>query len=67
MRILCTGAAAFVLCTPLVVVRAQTPAIPDWALPGSATHKQGPPPADYQLPSKNFDSPIWLFDGMSDI
>jgi hypothetical protein len=67
MRTLWTGAAALVLCTPLVVVRAQTPAIPDWALPGSATHKQVPPPADYHRPSKNFDTPIGLFDGMSDI
>jgi len=48
-------------------MRAQTPAIPDWALPGSATHKQVPPPADYHRPSKNFDTPIGLFDGMSDI
>ena len=67
MRSLCTGAAALVLCTPLFLVRAQTPTIPDWALPGSATHKQVPPPADYHRPSRNFETPIGLFDGMSDI
>jgi len=56
-----------VMCAAFLPVRAQTPAIPDWALPGSATHKQVPPPADYHRPSKNFDTPIGLFDGMSDI
>jgi hypothetical protein len=67
MRILWSGASALVMCAAFLPVRAQTPAIPDWALPGSATHKQVPPPADYHRPSKNFDTPIGLFDGMSDI
>lgn len=29
------------------MLRAQTNAVPDWAQPGSATHQQVPPPADY--------------------
>jgi hypothetical protein len=62
-----TFAIAVVLCTLPLVLPAQTPAIPDWALPGSATHKQVPPPADYHRPSRNFDTPIGVFDGMSDI
>lgn len=44
-----------------------TPEVPDWALPGSATHKQYPPPADFHRASKNFDLPIGIFDGQSDI
>jgi hypothetical protein len=62
-----TFAIAVALCTLPLVLPAQTPAIPDWALPGSATHKQVPPPADYHRPSRNFDTPIGVFDGMSDI
>jgi hypothetical protein len=44
-----------------------TPSVPDWAQPGSPTHKQVPPPADFHRPSKIFDSPIGLFQGQSDI
>jgi hypothetical protein len=43
------------------------PEVPDWALPGSATHKQIPPPADFHRPSRNFDTPIGIFQGQSDI
>jgi hypothetical protein len=44
-----------------------TPTVPDWALPGSATHRQVPPPAGFQRPSRNFDTPIGVFQGQSDI
>lgn len=44
-----------------------TPEVPDWALPGSATHKQVPPPAGFHRPSRNFDTPIGIFQGQSDI
>jgi hypothetical protein len=51
-----------------VVLNAQqTPVIPDWAQPGSATHKQVPPPRDFHRPSRNFDTPIGIFQGQSDI
>jgi hypothetical protein len=43
------------------------PVVPDWSLPGSPTHKQVPPPADYHRPSKDFNAPIGVFDGQSDI
>jgi len=43
------------------------PEVPDWALPSSPTHKQYPPPADFHRPSKNFDTPIGIFEGQSDI
>src|SRR6204780_3871106 len=43
------------------------PPIPDWALPGSATHQQVAPPADFHRPSTNFDAPIGIFYGQSDV
>jgi hypothetical protein len=46
---------------------ASTPEVPAWALPGSPTHVQVPPPADFHRPSRNFDTPIGIFDGQSDI
>jgi hypothetical protein len=42
-------------------------AVPAWAQPGSATHTQVAPPADFHRPSKNFDAPIGIFTGQSDI
>jgi hypothetical protein len=44
-----------------------TPSVPDWALPGSATHEQVPPPADFHRPSKVFPTPIGIFDGQADV
>ena len=62
------------LCTAPNLLRAQagapvtpTPTVPDWALPGSATHKQVPPPADFYRPSRNLNTPIGVFEGQSDI
>jgi hypothetical protein len=55
------------LCTAAHLVRSQAPIVPDWAQPGSPTHKQVPPPADFHRPSRNFDTPIGLFEGQSDI
>jgi hypothetical protein len=56
-------------------LRAQTPetqnapaqTAPAWAQPGSATHTQVAPPADFHRPSRNFDTPIGVFEGQSDI
>jgi hypothetical protein len=45
----------------------QAPAVPDWAQPGTATHEQVPPPADFHRASTNFDKPIGIFQGQSDI
>jgi len=42
-------------------------ATPAWAQPGSATHTQVAPPPDFHRPSRNFDTPIGIFDGQSDI
>jgi hypothetical protein len=49
------------------LVRAQAPSVPDWAQPGSATHHQVPPPADFHRATRSFDTAIGLFEGQSDI
>ena len=46
---------------------AQAPAVPEWAQPGSPTHVQVPPPADFHRPSRNFETPIGVFQGQSDV
>ena len=43
------------------------PAPPDWSLPGSATHKQVAPPADFHRPSTTIPGAIGLFEGQSDV
>jgi hypothetical protein len=63
------------LCIGTDLLRAQgsvapptsTPEAPEWAQPGSAAHEQVPPPADFHRPSKNFNTPIGVFEGQSDI
>jgi hypothetical protein len=42
-------------------------AVPDWALPGSRTHTQVAPPKDFHRPSVNYNTPLGIFDGQSDI
>jgi hypothetical protein len=49
------------------LLHAQTPAVPSWAQPGSATHTQVAPPADFHRPTKNFDTPIGIFQARSDV
>ncbi|MDP9041143.1 MAG: biopolymer transporter Tol [Bacteroidota bacterium] len=41
--------------------------VPDWALPGSATHKQVPPPADFHRATRTDNTPIGVFEGQSDV
>jgi hypothetical protein len=43
------------------------PAVPAWSQPGSPTHVQSAPPPDFHRPGRNFDTPIGLFEGQSDI
>ena len=66
--------AALVGASETLVPRAQTPAAqnapqtaPAWAQPGSATHVQVAPPPDFHRPSRNFEMPIGIFEGQSDI
>jgi len=62
---------ALLFCIAPNLLRAQTtnptPVVPAWAQPGSSNHVQVAPPADFHRPSRNFDTPIGLFEGQSDI
>jgi hypothetical protein len=55
------------LSTASALFSAQAPEVPDWAQPGSATHKQVPPPADFHRATKSTEEPIGIFTGQSDI
>ncbi len=59
--------AGVVLWSVPYALRAQTPVAPEWAEPGSATHKQVPPPPDFHRPSKIFETPIGVFQGQADV
>lgn len=58
---------ALILSAVPVSLRAEEIQIPDWALPGSATHKQVPPPAGFHRPTVNFPQPLGIFEGQSDV
>lgn len=61
--ILTAGFVALATCR----LSAESPLVPDWALPSSPTHKQVPPPADFHRPTVTFDLPIGIFEGQSDV
>ena len=44
-----------------------SPVAPAWAQPGSATHQQVAPPADFHRPTTTFNTPIGVFEGQSDV
>ncbi len=67
LLVLMLTAAPYVRAQASGVPATPPPAVPDWALPGSATHKQVPPPVDFHRPSQNFNTPIGVFQGQSDI
>lgn len=48
-------------------VQRTTPAVPDWALPGSATHKQVPPPPGFHRPTRTEQTPTGIFTGVSEV
>jgi hypothetical protein len=59
---------AFVLCAAPFVASAQTtPAVPEWALPASATHQQVSPPPDFHRAARTENKPIGIFEGQSDV
>ncbi|HEX2586259.1 MAG TPA: hypothetical protein VHL14_14120 [Steroidobacteraceae bacterium] len=41
--------------------------VPEWALPGSATHKQVSPPQDFHRPSRTVNEPIGIFEAQTDV
>jgi hypothetical protein len=62
---LCSVAMA---CTRTATAQTPTaPAVPDWAAPGSATHKQVPPPADFHRPTRTDNTPTGIFEGVSEV
>ena len=63
----CPARFLLVLCAAPLLLRAQAPVVPDWARPVSATHQQVPPPAGFHRPTRNFDTPLGVFTGQSDI
>lgn len=66
----CAGLAALLVAPLLAAGRplaAQAPQVPDWALPSSPGHVQVAPPAGFHRASRNFETPIGIFDGQSDI
>lgn len=60
-----------IFCTISYKVSAQAApanvAVPDWALPGSDTHTQVPPPADFHRATKTENFRIGIFEGQSDV
>jgi hypothetical protein len=55
------------LCGSSYLACAQTPVVPDWALPASATHKQVAPPSDFHRAAVTINKPIGIFEGQSDV
>jgi hypothetical protein len=55
------------LCAAPLSHATMAPPVPDWAQPGSATHTQVPPPQDFHRASRNFETPIGVFEGQSDV
>lgn len=55
------GASAVVAAGP------EKPVFPDWAWPGTATHQQVPPPADFHRATVTIATPLGAFDGQADV
>ena len=56
-----------VVCAGPQAPAAQKPEVPDWALPGSDTHKQVAPPPEFHRATTTVNRPIGVFDGQSDV
>jgi hypothetical protein len=68
MHLLKLAAACAALVTlPALAQQADKPVVPDWAIPGSATHKQVPPPPDFHRDSVHQNTPIGIFSAQSEI
>jgi hypothetical protein len=57
--------AVLFICLPFYLI-AQVQ-VPDWAQPGSATHKQVPPPADFHRDTRTEIHALGVFQGQSDV
>jgi hypothetical protein len=58
--LLCLGSVGFAADTP-------SPEVPEWAQPGTASHQQVAPPADFHRATTTFNSPLGVFDAQSDV
>jgi len=59
---------ALIICLASHQVSAQSQTeVPDWALPGSATHKQVPPPEGFHRATRTDNMHIGIFEGQSDV
>jgi hypothetical protein len=58
---------ALILCFAPLLLSAEAVQVPDWALPGSKTHHQVPPPAGFHRPSVIIATPLGMFEGQSDV
>ena len=67
VAVACCLAAQFLFGQAPAQPPAPKPAIPDWAYPGSPSHRQVAPPADFRRPSKTTNTPIGIFGGQTDV
>jgi hypothetical protein len=62
---------AMIICATSYQAAAQATAakveVPDWALPGSATHKQVPPPVNFHRAARTENTPLGIFEGQTDV
>lgn len=59
---------ALVICVIACAAQAaDKPEVPDWSRPGSPTHVQVAPPADFHRATTTFKTPIGIFEGQSDV
>lgn len=65
IQLIITG--MLLLCVIPYLTKAQTPVVPDWALPGSPTHHQVAPPPDFHRPARTSFTPVGIFEGQSDV
>lgn len=66
-RVATAALVAGALSTLLAAQAPRAPAAPEWSQPGSSTHTQVAPPPDFHRPSRNYDVPIGIFAGQSDV
>jgi hypothetical protein len=53
--------------TGLLAAEKAVPVPPEWALPGTATHQQVPPPAGFTRASTIITEPIGIFEGQAEV
>jgi hypothetical protein len=73
MRLVALAMLAAISVSPVFAQSLEPPAptpgiaVPDWALPQSANHRQVPPPADFHRPSVIFSDKVGAFDAQADV